>query len=894
MPEGSYDDLLQEQGTALKELRASRGHPSYRDIGARVQMEKIRGSLPKATLTSAFSGKHVNRDTLMWLVRTLMSWDEHGRECDPPGHESPRLNEWRTRWNDIDQLKPPPKRNKDSPEPQPVLVVSPGFPDVAGAVSLIEMIDGLARARSGRSRLPVVRVVSGDGQIAVDFVKAYASRLSDAKVPHAVIDAALLSRIDPAGSDGFGKLLDQVAARLRKSPGGPAGVPVLRAYDLCRFVVKECAAEEDQGERPGGHPAGERGDGSQNSAANSGASRRLGWLWRDRRPWRHQLVDALTGREQLDDADRRGLLVEALLGDLRRAKKQSALRPWQRPQNGPFLLLVPLGPDEPDAARRKLASQLATEIAKCGRRVPAPLLVLAAGASAATPQSAISVPDAARKVRPGIRFARSAESLTVGLDGAKGSTALPVDRLRPAPVSRRLSGRNLVAAGAVAAVVLTTIYVSQPDPERCAGLNHVDTTTQVGIDRGGQGCWFTTAPEQKKIRDLQRGINAENRRAMSGGGSSYVTVVFLAPLTDNSGGDDGQITPSAVMQLEGAFDAQKYYNKTVAHQPGGVRVRMLVANTGFAFQHGPEVARQITELTRTDPHIVAVIGIAQSRQETVDAINLLPKDLPVVSAAATGDFLAYTKYQRYFPTQPDNRIMARAMVNHVLKARPKGVLVVYGDNDLYSMNLRSDLMGELAQQHINGSNVKSVVLREKHPEYRDGRKAAKAMCDTYKAGGAVLYAARGTQLPRLWDDMRTTTCGSPSNHKMPVLAADINTVIENPSIDAQTYPGAYEGVKLSYVAFSATGNSDEATGRDAFFTLAEAVGETGAHRSPTDFLKQLRKGVEVPESSIQNQVLTQSSQTFTVADWNRDMAGRDLWICDAPPKQGGKKECRTP
>ncbi|WP_328443365.1 hypothetical protein OG780_44340 [Streptomyces sp. NBC_00386] len=114
------------------------------------------------------------------------------------------------------------------------------------------------------------------------------------------------------------------------------------------------------------------------------------------------------------------------------------------------------------------------------------------------------------------------------------------------------------------------------------------------------------------------------------------------------------------------------------------------------------------------------------------------------------------------------------------------------------------------------------------------------------------------------------------------------------SIDAQTYPGAYEGVKLSYVAFSATGNSDEATGRDAFLTTATAVGKTGAHRSRSEVLQQLRAGVEVPESTVQDQVLTVSSRTFTVADWNRDMAARDLWICDAPSKPGGKKECHTP
>ncbi|MEU0438002.1 helix-turn-helix domain-containing protein [Streptomyces sp. NPDC006290] len=794
-----------------------------------------------------------------------------------------------TREENTPQIPGPSRRGSDAP----------GFRDVAGAVSLIGVIDGLAVARLGR-RLPVVQVVSGTGQSAADFVKAYAGRLSAAGVPHAVIDAALLGRIDAAGSDGFGQLLDEVAARLKKSFGGPAGELELRDFDLCRRVVEECSAGAGHEGLSGGNSTGERGAGGEKPTARSSAARHLGRLWRERRPWSHRFVDALTGREQPGDDGWRRVLVEALLRDLRSAKRQSALRPWRRPPTGPFLLLVVLGPDEPDAERRALAGQLVAEIAACAPQVSAPLLVLSAGASAAALQPAVSVPAAARKVR----LVRAARSLAVELEDPKNSTVLTVEPFRPAPVSRRLPGSKVVAGAVVAAIAFGAAcwYVGQSDPERCPGLRKADKagTTQVGIDLGRQGCSFTTAPEQQKIRDLQTDINKENKQVVdadeAGDGSSYVTVVFVAPLTDNPGGDDGQITPSAVMQLQGAFDAQKYYNHNkAALVQGGVRIRMLVANTGFAFEQGPAVARQIAELTRTDPHIVAVIGIAQSRQKTVEAIDLLPEKLPVVSAAATGDFLAYTKYQRYFQTQPDNRIMARAMVTHILKNRPKSVLVVYGDNDLYSVNLRSDLMGELEAQH-NNKNVTSVVLREQgNNTPDDGPTVAKKMCDTYKAGGAVLYAARGTQLPRLWGDMRTS-CGTLSNRQLPVLAADINTVMESTTIDPQTYPGAgaYKGVKLSYVAFSKEGNSDEATGRDAFFTLATAVGVQGVNRHRDEVLTQLRKGVQVPESSVQNHKLNQSSEKFTVADWNRDMAGRNLWICDAPAQPGGKKECQTP
>ncbi|WP_037807419.1 cold shock domain-containing protein [Streptomyces sp. NRRL S-1448] len=95
--------MLQEQADRLVHLKAQRGNPSYRTIEARAKkLFGETGSLPIATQSAAFGAKSfVSSDKLMLLVRTLLSWNEYGEECEPPSHRDAVLDEWRTRWSAI-------------------------------------------------------------------------------------------------------------------------------------------------------------------------------------------------------------------------------------------------------------------------------------------------------------------------------------------------------------------------------------------------------------------------------------------------------------------------------------------------------------------------------------------------------------------------------------------------------------------------------------------------------------------------------------------------------------------------------------------------------------------------------------------------------------------------
>ncbi|MFG3351662.1 WD40 repeat domain-containing protein, partial [Streptomyces sp. NPDC048001] len=116
---GAYEELLREQGQRLRRLRVQQGNPSLRVIEARAKKlfaeEKV--SLPISTQSVAFGGRYVGQDKLMWLVRTLLSWDRFGRACAPPAYGDSALDEWYERWTAITEARPPRNQNVAAPLP---------------------------------------------------------------------------------------------------------------------------------------------------------------------------------------------------------------------------------------------------------------------------------------------------------------------------------------------------------------------------------------------------------------------------------------------------------------------------------------------------------------------------------------------------------------------------------------------------------------------------------------------------------------------------------------------------------------------------------------------------------------------------------------------------------
>jgi hypothetical protein len=113
--EGQYQEGLAAQASGLKRLRAERGNKPYSAIEKRAaELFGLEASLPRSTQSAAFNGKFVGLDKLMWLVRTLMSWDEYGNVCQPPDYRDDCLGVWRARWTDVATLRSSPSKSSGS------------------------------------------------------------------------------------------------------------------------------------------------------------------------------------------------------------------------------------------------------------------------------------------------------------------------------------------------------------------------------------------------------------------------------------------------------------------------------------------------------------------------------------------------------------------------------------------------------------------------------------------------------------------------------------------------------------------------------------------------------------------------------------------------------------
>jgi serine/threonine protein kinase/ABC-type branched-subunit amino acid transport system substrate-binding protein len=119
----------------------------------------------------------------------------------------------------------------------------------------------------------------------------------------------------------------------------------------------------------------------------------------------------------------------------------------------------------------------------------------------------------------------------------------------------------------------------------------------------------------KDSNDAETLIYMENRRILDAG-NPYITIVVATTLT----GDTNSISVGHE-NVQAAYVAQKEYN-TASKLPGGLRVRLLVANSGGVATYATTVAEQIVKLAQKDKTIVAVMGWTFTAQ-TLNAIGVL-------------------------------------------------------------------------------------------------------------------------------------------------------------------------------------------------------------------------------------------------------------------------------
>jgi ABC-type branched-subunit amino acid transport system substrate-binding protein len=197
-----------------------------------------------------------------------------------------------------------------------------------------------------------------------------------------------------------------------------------------------------------------------------------------------------------------------------------------------------------------------------------------------------------------------------------------------------------------------------------------DQTAMATLDSG-----ILQDPTDEEARIYRENINAVEF-------GNFITLVV--PL-------DFVKAPDTVSQrtLRGVYIAQYEFN----HGNHGVKLRILIANTGNNLDYVAPVTRQIVQIAKQE-HIIAVMGWPTSRS-TLNAMPILAiAKIPVVSQSASSDDLTNNSPYFFRIIGPNVRQAqaAAAFVHQGLNA--KNAVVFFDPLDTYSSTIAKDFEGD--------------------------------------------------------------------------------------------------------------------------------------------------------------------------------------------------------
>ncbi len=221
--------------------------------------------------------------------------------------------------------------------------------------------------------------------------------------------------------------------------------------------------------------------------------------------------------------------------------------------------------------------------------------------------------------------------------------------------------------------------------------------------------------------DAETLIYMEDRRILDSG-NPYITIVLGTTLS----GDTNSIAVGREA-TEAAYVAQKEYN-TASKLPGGMKVRLLIANSGKVSTYVTAVARQIVKLVQKDKTIVAVMGWT-STATTLNAIGVLSSaKIPMVANSGADVLTGRSSY--FFRVVPPASVAGRigaVYAEQTLHARKAAVFVdvknnfVLGLANGFTNRFTSDGNTIVATENytVGASGTLSVLLQDalsQHPD----------------------------------------------------------------------------------------------------------------------------------------------------------------------------------
>jgi len=350
--------------------------------------------------------------------------------------------------------------------------------------------------------------------------------------------------------------------------------------------------------------------------------------------------------------------------------------------------------------------------------------------------------------------------------------------------------------------------------DACPGITRSASGEWIGLGDGTADCTFFPDPRNEVEEDhqeVERQIAAENDRVVAAG-PPYTTTVFVSPVTRPEGPERrGQ---TGLPQLRGVALAQAELNRRAADSQTDMPVRVLLANPGDRFVYGPQVARQINAEARRDPTLVGVVGIAQSRGASREAVGILADEgLPVVAGPVTGDAMTGSSAY-YYQVSPQNERVARVLVAFATTAADDRLsatraVIVKDHSDEYSQNLAGDIRrsfdaeGTIVRTFSYPIEDASEEMPEPDPANQEvrvssHRQLAQDVCTALEGDPAavVFFASRAQQLPGMLNSMvNEPACRGPVTV---VAGTDITKLVQDPDVDLGRYPD----VRLFYGAFA--------------------------------------------------------------------------------------------
>ncbi|MEU5597895.1 ABC transporter substrate-binding protein [Streptomyces sp. NPDC020298] len=714
---------------------------------------------------------------------------------------------------------------------------------------LIGQIDAFVARRSKASRVPALVLArqGGDAAAATHLVQEYRHRLTHgdgnqhSRVPHAVVT-------NGRRGGGFVEAMDGVAQQLQLTmPSGHLGLP---HFHTCRAVLDQQSGVGDvraqqqpildtlHTELLGRRAVLAAGD---RFARSFGQHFLTGWLqsfvaaltvgfprfcyrfhlrhwglrWVAEELGTACFLDAALsfcqdGQLDRDDPRVRRILLRALLTDLRRATRwRSRLSHLWARRRWAVVVMIPEIHDVNGPGRTLLGT-----FEELARDQPTqPLLILAA-CTGQPPEYAVPL-DADMNRPNGI----ADQVFTVLTEGSEEPVRLitlhaeddeermaetwltnhpcvtvrrdkSVDWLRPTALP------FLATATAGALVAQHFLWTAPPRPHAPPpSCVTVSTGERVGVTDGKQCDLAVPGERGKELKELEQQVAKENAKITGG---RFRTLVFLAPLSLQTGVYDDP--PIGLQILRGVIAQQHKLNSE--NRQNKMPIRLLIANTGQYFAYGSSIGKgpDVTQMIirrKAEEHIVAVLGITQSRPESLRAARELDeKGIPVIANGVTGsNMVGPGSPPRYFQVTTPNARVASVLADFIHNAptvrdlasdRPHPV-VVYDSTDTY---FSTDLRNLFADAYHKYGKTDEVEFSEK-PGTRTPEDIATAVCDKVTdAHGVIVYLGRSGVLPSFLNAMQRAggQC-QPSHGTIPLIAesAPIGFQVD-PVGTAQAYP----------------------------------------------------------------------------------------------------------